>query len=124
MGKIKEMLRAFPHHGFMELAQIDAFYNGLNDNDQDSLNAPAGGNLLSKTIREALKIIENKSKVHYSRNKPNVSRMNTTSRENVSKTNDRIDKLADQISTLVDIFAKKVVAPAPVKAVEESYVTA
>nr|GEW92049.1 hypothetical protein [Tanacetum cinerariifolium] len=49
--------------------------------------------------------------------------MNTTSRENTSKTDDRIDKLADQISTLVDIFAKKVVTPAPVKAVEESCVT-
>nr|GEX81473.1 reverse transcriptase domain-containing protein [Tanacetum cinerariifolium] len=121
--QFKEMLRACLHHGFMELAQIDTFYNGLNDNDQDSLNAAKGGNLLSKTTREALQIIENKSKVHYSRNKPNVSRMNTTSRENASKTNDRIDKLADQILTLVDIFAKKVVAPAPVKAVEESCVT-
>nr|GEV39946.1 reverse transcriptase domain-containing protein [Tanacetum cinerariifolium] len=55
------------------------------------------GNLLSKTTREAL--------------------------ENSSKTDDRIDKLADQISTLVDIFAKKDVTPAPVKAVKESYVT-
>nr|GEU67003.1 DNA-directed DNA polymerase [Tanacetum cinerariifolium] len=103
--------RACPHHGFMELAQIDTFYNGLNDNDQDSLNATAGGNLLSKTTREALQIIENKSKVCYSRNKPNVSRMNTTSKENANKTDDRIDKLANQISTLVDIFAKKVVTP-------------
>nr|GFC35919.1 hypothetical protein [Tanacetum cinerariifolium] len=49
--------------------------------------------------------------------------MNTTSKENASKTDDRIDKLADQISTLVDIFAKKVITPAPVKAVEESCVT-
>nr|GEX38221.1 reverse transcriptase domain-containing protein [Tanacetum cinerariifolium] len=80
-------------------------------------------NLLSKTTREALQIIENKSKVRYSRNKPNVSRMNTTSRENASKSDDRIDKLADQISTLVDIFAKKIVTPALVKAVEESCVT-
>nr|GEU98994.1 reverse transcriptase domain-containing protein [Tanacetum cinerariifolium] len=120
--RFKEMLRACLHHGFTKLAQIDTFYNGLNYNDQDSLNAAAGGNLLSKTTREALQIIENKSKVRYSRNKPNVSRMNTTSKENVSKTNDRIDKLADQISTLVDIFAKKVVTPAPVKAVEESCV--
>nr|GEV58820.1 reverse transcriptase domain-containing protein [Tanacetum cinerariifolium] len=119
----KKMLRACPHHGFTELDQIDTFYNGLNDNDQDSLNATAGGNILSKTTREALQIIENKSKVRYSRNKPNVSRMNTTSRENASKTNDRINKLADQISTLVDIFAKKVVTPAPIKAVEESCVT-
>nr|GFB38032.1 hypothetical protein [Tanacetum cinerariifolium] len=49
--------------------------------------------------------------------------MNTTSRENTSRTDDMIDKIADQISTLVDIFAKKVVTPAPVKAVEESCVT-
>nr|GEY30494.1 reverse transcriptase domain-containing protein [Tanacetum cinerariifolium] len=91
----KEMLRACPHHGFTELTQIDTFNNGLNENDQDSLNAATGGNLLSKTTREALHIIENKSKVRYSRNKPNVSRMNTNSRENASKTDDRIDKLAD-----------------------------
>nr|GEW99080.1 reverse transcriptase domain-containing protein [Tanacetum cinerariifolium] len=98
-----------PHHEFTELAQIDTFYNGLNDNDQDSLNATAGGNLLSKTTREALQIIDNKSKVHYSRNKSNGSRINMTSRENANKSDDRIEKPADQISTLVDIFAKKVV---------------
>nr|GFC95350.1 hypothetical protein [Tanacetum cinerariifolium] len=63
--RFKEMLRACPHHGFTELAQIDTFYNGLNDNDQDSLNVMAGGNLLSNTTREALQIIENKSKVRY-----------------------------------------------------------
>ncbi|GJR92144.1 reverse transcriptase domain-containing protein [Tanacetum coccineum] len=121
--RFKEMLRACPHHGFTELTQVDTFYNGLNDNDQDSLNAAAGGNLLSKTTREALNIIENKSKVRYSRNKSNVSRMNTTSRESFSKTDERIDKLADQISTLVEIVSKKVVTPATVKAVEESCVT-
>ncbi|GJX90794.1 hypothetical protein Tco_0344120 [Tanacetum coccineum] len=49
--------------------------------------------------------------------------MNTTSRENVSKTDERIDKLADQLSTLVEIVSKKVVTPAPVKAVEEICVT-
>ncbi|GJZ04800.1 reverse transcriptase domain-containing protein [Tanacetum coccineum] len=117
------MLSACPHHGFMELTQVDTFYNGLNDNDQDSLNAAAGGNLLSKTTREALNIIENKSKVCYSRNKLNVSRVNTNSRESSSKTDERIDKLADQISTLVEIVSKKVVTPATVKAVEESCVT-
>ncbi|GJU24945.1 reverse transcriptase domain-containing protein [Tanacetum coccineum] len=117
--RFKELLRACPHHGFTELTQVDTFYNGLNDNEQDSLNAAAGGNLLSKTTREALNIIENKSKVRYSRNKPNASRMNVTS----SKTDERIDKLADQLSTLVEIVSKKVVTPAPVKAVEESCVT-
>ncbi|GJY42207.1 reverse transcriptase domain-containing protein [Tanacetum coccineum] len=115
-----QLVQASPFH---ELTQIDTFYNGLNENDQDSLNAAVGGNLLSKTTREALNIIENKSKVRYSRNKSNVSRMNTTSRESVSKTDERIDKLADQILTLVEIVSKKVVTPALVKAVEESCVT-
>ncbi|GKE62382.1 hypothetical protein Tco_1512749, partial [Tanacetum coccineum] len=121
--RFKEMLRACPHHGFTELTQVDTFYNGLNENDQDSLNAAVGGNLLSKTTREALNIIENKSKVRYSRNKSNVYRMNTNSRESVSKTDERIDKLADQLSTLVEIVSKKVVTRAPVKAGEENYVT-
>ncbi|GJW50174.1 hypothetical protein Tco_0091525 [Tanacetum coccineum] len=57
--------------------------------------------------------VENKSKVRYSRNKPNASRMNTTSRENDSKMDERIDKLADQLSTLVEIVSKKVVIPTP-----------
>ncbi|GJZ18739.1 hypothetical protein Tco_0555329 [Tanacetum coccineum] len=102
--RFKEMLRACPHHGFTELTQVDTFYNGLNENDQDSLNAAAGGNLLSKTTREALNIIENKSKVRYSRNKSNVSRMNTTSRESVIITYREFDKLADQISHLVGTY--------------------
>nr|GEX19800.1 DNA-directed DNA polymerase [Tanacetum cinerariifolium] len=117
----KEMLRACPHHGFLELTQIDMFYNGLTEQDQDSLNAASGGNLLNKTTREALKIIENKSKFHYSRSKSNVSRVNTNSRDNVSKTDDRIDKLADQNSNLVEIVNKQVIAPA--KAVEKTCVT-
>nr|GFA65578.1 reverse transcriptase domain-containing protein [Tanacetum cinerariifolium] len=61
--RLKKMLRACHRHRFTELTQIDTFYNGLNKNDQDSLNVVAGGNLLSKTTREALNIIENKSKV-------------------------------------------------------------
>ncbi|GJY20635.1 reverse transcriptase domain-containing protein [Tanacetum coccineum] len=94
--RFKEMLRACPYHGFTELTQVDTFYNGLNENDQDSLNAATGW---GKNL------------------------MNTTSRECVSKTDERIDKLADQISTLVEIVSKKVVTPAPVKAVEEICVT-
>nr|GEZ16485.1 reverse transcriptase domain-containing protein [Tanacetum cinerariifolium] len=47
----KELLRACPHHGFSKLTQIDTFYNGLTEQDQDSLNAASGGNLdvVSKT---------------------------------------------------------------------------
>nr|GEX45590.1 reverse transcriptase domain-containing protein [Tanacetum cinerariifolium] len=121
--RFKEMLRACPHHGFSELTQIDTFYNGLKEQDRDSLNAAMGGNLLNKTTREALKIIENKSKVRYSRSKSNVSRVNTNSRDNVNKIDDRIDKLADQISKLVEIVNKQVITLAFAKAVEKTFIT-
>ncbi|GJR41775.1 reverse transcriptase domain-containing protein [Tanacetum coccineum] len=47
--RFKEMLRAYPHHGFTELTQVDTIYNDLNENDQDSLNAAAGRNLLRES---------------------------------------------------------------------------
>nr|GEW13390.1 reverse transcriptase domain-containing protein [Tanacetum cinerariifolium] len=48
--RFKEMLRACPHHGFSKLTQIDTFYNGLNEQDQDSLNATTGGNILNQIL--------------------------------------------------------------------------
>nr|GEY11541.1 retrovirus-related Pol polyprotein from transposon 17.6 [Tanacetum cinerariifolium] len=73
--RFKDLLRACPHHGFSELHQLDTFYNALNSKDQDSLNSAAGGNFLDKMPRECLAIIESKSKVHYSRNKPVVAKV-------------------------------------------------
>nr|GEV08266.1 reverse transcriptase domain-containing protein [Tanacetum cinerariifolium] len=127
-----QLVQANPYHGF----DRENHHTHINNfkritltlkfrdvpNDVIKLMMFPCGYLLSKTSREALQIIENKSKFHYSRNKSNVSRMNTTSRKNACKTDDRIDKLAYQISTLVDIFSKKVVTPTTVKAVEESCV--
>nr|GEW61387.1 reverse transcriptase domain-containing protein [Tanacetum cinerariifolium] len=51
-----DLLRAYPHHGFSELHQLDIFCNALNVNDQDSLNSAAGGNFLDKMPRECLKL--------------------------------------------------------------------
>nr|GEW20264.1 reverse transcriptase domain-containing protein [Tanacetum cinerariifolium] len=44
----KDLLRACPHHGFLELHQLDTFYNALNSKDHDSLNSAAGALLLDK----------------------------------------------------------------------------
>ena len=55
--------------------ELDTFYNGVSQVDQDSLNASAGGNFLSRTTKEALAIIENKSKVRSTRSKPVVSQI-------------------------------------------------
>nr|GEY33343.1 reverse transcriptase domain-containing protein [Tanacetum cinerariifolium] len=116
------MLRQCPHHGFSELHQINTFYNGLNEHEQDSLNATAGGNLLRKTPQDALIIIENKSKVRYLRNKPVAFKVSATSCGNSSSTDARIDKLTDTISNLVETFNKKMTTPAMVKAVKETCV--
>nr|GEW90742.1 reverse transcriptase domain-containing protein [Tanacetum cinerariifolium] len=45
--RFKKMLRACPHHEFSELTRRFVVSNGLNEQDQDSLNAAAGGNLLN-----------------------------------------------------------------------------
>ncbi|GKB25978.1 reverse transcriptase domain-containing protein [Tanacetum coccineum] len=64
--RYKDLLRTCPHHGFTELHQLDTFYNALNPIDQDSLNFAADGNLLERSTRDVLMIIENKSKVRNS----------------------------------------------------------
>nr|GEY19561.1 reverse transcriptase domain-containing protein [Tanacetum cinerariifolium] len=61
--RFKYLIRKCLHHDFSELHQIDTFYNALIQFDQDSLNAAASGNLSNHTARDALTIIENKSKV-------------------------------------------------------------
>ncbi|GJR43565.1 reverse transcriptase domain-containing protein [Tanacetum coccineum] len=65
--RFNDLLRGCPHHGFLELHQIDTFYNSLNSNDQDSLNSAAGGNFLDKMPQNGLKINESKIQVRQSR---------------------------------------------------------
>nr|GEY02725.1 reverse transcriptase domain-containing protein [Tanacetum cinerariifolium] len=74
----KDLLRAYPHHGYSELHQLDTFYNALNSKDQDFLNSAAGGNFLDKIPRECIGIIESKSKVRYLHNKLVVFKVSTT----------------------------------------------
>ncbi|GJV59261.1 reverse transcriptase domain-containing protein [Tanacetum coccineum] len=114
----KNLLRACLHHGFTELNQLDTFYNGLNPSDQDSLNSAAGGNLLERSAQDVLKIIENKSKVRNSRNKPIVSQ--------VKESNVDSSEIASAVSSaMTAMFKQNKVTPslASVKAVEESCVT-
>ncbi|GJT61839.1 reverse transcriptase domain-containing protein [Tanacetum coccineum] len=113
-----DLLRACPHHGFTELHQLDTFYNGLNPSDRDSLNSAAGGNLLERSAQYVLKIIENKSKVRNSRNKPIVSQVKAS---NV----DYSEITSAVTSAMTAMFKQHQVTPAPasIKAVEESCVT-
>ncbi|GJZ49975.1 reverse transcriptase domain-containing protein [Tanacetum coccineum] len=68
--RFKDLLRKCPHHGFLELHQIDTFYNALTQSDQNSLNAAAGGSgsLPSNTVanpRGDVKSITTRSGVAY-----------------------------------------------------------
>nr|GEU74686.1 reverse transcriptase domain-containing protein [Tanacetum cinerariifolium] len=119
--RFKDLLRACPHHGFMELHQLDTFYNAINPTDQDSLNAAAGGNFLDKMPRDCLRITESKSKVCNSRNKPVISRVSTnTSSTNITQFPEVV-ALTDAVKDL--LRQNKTPTPAFVKAVKDSCVT-
>ncbi|GJW33114.1 hypothetical protein Tco_0053146 [Tanacetum coccineum] len=117
--RFNDLLRAYPHHGFTELHQLDTFYNSLTSTDQDSLNSAASGNLLTKTPKDALTIIENKSKVHTSRNSPVVAKVSTNT--STSSLSPDVVALTDAVKDL--LLKNTTPHPASVKAVEESCVT-
>ncbi|GJV34920.1 hypothetical protein Tco_1407397 [Tanacetum coccineum] len=88
-------------------------------NVPNSLNSAAGGNFLDKMPRDCLRIIESKSKVRNSRNKPVVAKVSSsTSTPGISPD---VAELKDMVKAL--LIDKKSQAPTPVKAVEESCVT-
>nr|GFA43158.1 reverse transcriptase domain-containing protein [Tanacetum cinerariifolium] len=97
--RFKDLLRACPHHGFSELHQLDTFYNALNSKDKDSWNSASGGNFLDKMPRECLAIIESKSKVRCSRNKPVVAKVSTNTSTSVISPN--VAELKDMVKALL-----------------------
>ncbi|GKD70597.1 hypothetical protein Tco_1324687 [Tanacetum coccineum] len=99
--RFKDLLHACPHYGFTKLHQLDTFYNDLTPADQDSLNVATGGNLLTKTPRDALTIIENKSKVHNSRNKPVVTKVSTNAPFSSTPHFPEIAVLADAVKAML-----------------------
>ncbi|GKC02482.1 reverse transcriptase domain-containing protein [Tanacetum coccineum] len=120
-NRFNDLLRACPHHGFSELHQLDTFYNALNSNDQDSLNSAAGGNFLDKMPRDCLRIIESKSKVCNSRNKPVVVKVSASS--STPGISPDVAELKDMVKALLLDKKNQNQAPTPMKAVEESCVT-
>ncbi|GJR18546.1 reverse transcriptase domain-containing protein [Tanacetum coccineum] len=119
--RFNDILRACPHHGFSELHQLGTFYNALNSNDQDSLNSAAGGNFLDKMPRDCLRIIESKSKVRNSCNKPVVAKVSLSS--STPGISPNVVELKDMVKALLLDKKNQSQSPAPVKAVEESCVT-
>nr|GEY77534.1 hypothetical protein [Tanacetum cinerariifolium] len=129
--RVSNILRACHHDGFTELHQLDTFYNALNPADQDSLNSTAGGNLLERRTQDVLMIIENKSKIHNSRNKSIVSQVkssyaNSSSSFKIAKLTHAVNQQTSAVTTVMTAILKQFQAtppPASVKAVEEICVT-
>nr|GEX06772.1 hypothetical protein [Tanacetum cinerariifolium] len=119
--RFKDLLRACTYLGFSELHQLDTFYNALNSKDHESLNSATSGNFCDKMPRECLAIIESKSKLHYSRNKPVVSKVSTNT--STSSISPDVAELKDMMKALLLDKKGQNQSPAPVKAIEESYVT-
>ncbi|GJW02825.1 reverse transcriptase domain-containing protein [Tanacetum coccineum] len=119
--RFNDLLRACPHHGFLELHQLDTFYNALNSSDQDSLNSATGGNFLDKMPRDFLRIIEIKTKVRHSRSKAIVAKVGTSS--STPGISPDVAELKDMVKALLLDKKNQSQAPATIKAVEESCVT-
>nr|GEV14845.1 reverse transcriptase domain-containing protein [Tanacetum cinerariifolium] len=125
--RFNDLLRVCPHYGFSELHQLDTFYNALNVNDQDSLNSAAGGNFLDKMPPDCLKIIESKSKVHQSRAKAVVAKVNSSS--STPAISSDVAELKDMVRALLldkknqSSATASSPTPALVKAVESNCVT-
>nr|GFA41294.1 hypothetical protein [Tanacetum cinerariifolium] len=127
--RYKDLLRACPHHGFTELHKLDTFYNTLNPANQESLNATASDNLLEKSPQDALKIIENKSKVCNSQSKPITSPVNACdnhSSSELAKLTHAVNQQTSAVTTAMKAMLKQFQSnppPTQFKAVEEIYVT-
>nr|GEX83892.1 hypothetical protein [Tanacetum cinerariifolium] len=116
---------------FLQLVQANPYHGFEKENPHTHIN---NFKRITSTIKfrdvrnDVIKLmmfpysLEGTARVWYDKEPPN-SILTWEDLGNASKTDDRIDNLTDQISTLVDIFSKKVVTPATVKAVEESCVT-
>nr|GEY45919.1 hypothetical protein [Tanacetum cinerariifolium] len=106
----------------LKFPNFDTFYNALNSKDQDSLNSAAEGNFLDKMPRvDCLSIIESKSKVRYSRDKPVVAKVSVNA--STFGVSPDVIELKDMVRALLLDKKGQNQSPAPVKAVEESFVT-
>nr|GFA13191.1 reverse transcriptase domain-containing protein [Tanacetum cinerariifolium] len=97
--RFKDLLRQGPHHGFLELHQLDTFYNALNPNDQDALDSVAGGNF-------------------WIRFHENVYRLLKIAASLEDKLNIRMNRFEKSLNDMKNSF---ITPTAPLKAVEEDF---
>nr|GEU31206.1 hypothetical protein [Tanacetum cinerariifolium] len=96
---------ALKYDVFILDSRLDTFYNALNPNDQDALDSAARGNFLDKIHRECLSIIESKSK------------------QIIASLEDKLDIRMNRFEKSLNDMKAFVNPTAPIKAVEEVFVT-
>nr|GEU66823.1 reverse transcriptase domain-containing protein [Tanacetum cinerariifolium] len=114
-------------HSLINMMTSDKFFRLEKDNphdhipDQDCLNSTASGNLLERRTQDVLTIIENKSKVHNSRNNLIVSQVkssdvNSSSSSEIAKLTHAVNQ---QTSAVIYSCSKSTPPLTFVKAIEE-----
>ena len=72
--RFKSLLRKYPNHDFDELAQLNVFCNGLRPQATMMLDASIGGSMMTKSVEEAMEIIEaivdSDYQAHYDKSPP------------------------------------------------------
>lgn len=58
-GRYKDLLQRRPHHGIPKWLQVQTFYNGLGHQVRTSIDAAAGGDIMTKSCDEAYNLLEN-----------------------------------------------------------------
>jgi len=63
--RFKALLRRFPNHNFDDATQLHNFYSGLKPQTKMILDASVGGIMMSKTLEEAIVIIDSIAAIDY-----------------------------------------------------------
>ncbi|WRX28177.1 Retrotransposon gag domain - like 10 [Theobroma cacao] len=63
--RFKELLQRCPHHGIPDWLQVQAFYNGLVGSIKTTIDAAAGGALMSKNAADAYNLLEEMASNNY-----------------------------------------------------------
>ncbi|GJZ48125.1 reverse transcriptase domain-containing protein [Tanacetum coccineum] len=113
-----ELLQA-PTEGYGDAIVIPAILAENFELKHDSLNTTVGGNLLTKTPKDALTLIENKLKVRTLRNRQVVAKVSTNT--STSGLSPDVAALTDVVKAL--LLKNTTPPPASVKVVKESCVT-
>ncbi|XP_038973879.1 uncharacterized protein LOC120105457 [Phoenix dactylifera] len=63
--RFKDLQRKCPHHGLPDWLIVQTFYNGLTHSVRITIDAAAGGTLMSKSIEEAYELLEEMASNNY-----------------------------------------------------------